>query len=88
VREGAEDEFVSRWTDFLGWTRETQPGLVSARLLRDEQDPRHFVSFAEWQDPGARDGWRQRPEFSAKFAACRELCDEFYGSDYERTAAA
>jgi heme-degrading monooxygenase HmoA len=87
VREGSEEDFIARWKGFLGWTRESQPGLISANLLRDEQNPRHFVSFAEWEDTGARERWRQSPEFEQKFTACRDLCDEFYGADYQRAAA-
>jgi heme-degrading monooxygenase HmoA len=87
VKEGSEDEFITRWKEFLGWTRQTQPALFSANLIRDGQNPRHFLSFAEWGDADARSRWRQSPEFARKFDACRELCDDVYASDYEVTAA-
>lgn len=84
VSDGKEEEFVERWTEFLRWTRETQEAFGTASLIRDEKDPRHFISFADWKDPGARDAWRQSPGFMERFSACRELCDEFYGGDYRR----
>jgi quinol monooxygenase YgiN len=82
VKEEKEQEFVERWTEFLRWTRSAYPSLVSASLIRDQGDPRHFVSFADWGDAESRDAWKQVPEFIQRFTACRELCDDFYGSDY------
>ncbi|MDP9343863.1 MAG: antibiotic biosynthesis monooxygenase [Actinomycetota bacterium] len=84
VKEGKEAEFVERWTEFLQRTRKDHPGLESATLIRDEGDPRHFLSFAGWDDPQARAAWRQTPEFAEGFRASRELCDDFYGGDYQR----
>src|SRR5204863_2230708 len=43
VQEGKEDEFITRWTQFLEWTREDHPALESARLIRDAGDLRHFI---------------------------------------------
>jgi len=83
VKEGKEGEFVERWTEFLQWTRKDHPALVSASLIRDQGDARHFVSFAQWEDAESRGAWKQTPQFMQRFSACRELCDDFYGSDYE-----
>lgn len=82
VRKGAEGEFVERWRQFLEWTRASSPGFISARLIRDFGDPRHFVSLAEWESPAALDGWRGNPGFAARFGACRALCDDMSGSNY------
>lgn len=87
VQEGKEDTFVERWQDWLGWTRKTHPNLERARLIRDRGDPRHFVSFAEWEDAASRDAWKQSPEFAEKFGACRKLCDDFYGGDYDEAGS-
>lgn len=84
VRKGKEQEFVERWAEFLQWTRKTQPALGSASLIRDEADPSHFVSFATWPDAESRAAWKGSPEFPEKFRPCRELCEDFYGSDYTR----
>jgi uncharacterized protein DUF4160 len=40
VSAGREDEFIARWTEFPGWTRESAPGLLSARLIQDAADSR------------------------------------------------
>jgi len=83
VRPGSEDTFIARWTEFLQWTRDTHPGLVAATLLRDGDEPSHFVSFAEWRDTESRAAWKQSDGFMERFAPCRELCDEMRGADYD-----
>lgn len=83
VAEGNQDAFVDAWSRFLSWTRDSQPGLAYGRLMRDESDGRHFVSFAEWSDPAARDAWRNSDKFMELFGACRQLCDDFQGGDFE-----
>jgi heme-degrading monooxygenase HmoA len=55
VKAGSEDEFVARWIEFLSESTKTAEGFRTARLLRDSDDPRHFLSFSEWADAGARD---------------------------------
>jgi heme-degrading monooxygenase HmoA len=82
VSEGKEDEFVTRWLAFLEWTKASSPGLSRALLIRDAENPRHFVSFAEWDSPQSMSHWRSQPDFSTKFGACRALCDDFRGGDY------
>ena len=81
VKEGSEDEFVSRWAQFLRWTRDNIPGFLEATLIRDAGDPRHFVSFARWDDEASREAWGA-PGFEEKFGACRELCEDFQGGPF------
>jgi quinol monooxygenase YgiN len=80
--KGREEEFVRRWTEFLQWTRSTFGELGAAQLIRDEETPGHFVSFATWKSIKALRDWRSRPEFAEHLSACRALCDEFRGSSY------
>ena len=87
VMEGKEQEFIERWREWLGWTRETQPALQHANLVQNESDPRHFISFAQWEDAASRNAWKQSEEFAQKFGAVRALCEEFHGGDYERVVA-
>jgi heme-degrading monooxygenase HmoA len=87
VTKGSEDEFVSRWTQFLQWTLDNVAGFQEATLLRDADDSRHFVSFARWDDGGSRDAWRSSDGFAEKFGACRELCDDFQGGPFTRVAS-
>jgi hypothetical protein len=46
--------------------------------------PRHFLSFSEWADAGARDAWKSILDFAKGLVACRELCDDFLGVDYSQ----
>lgn len=87
VRAGSEDEFIARWQAFITESAETAGGFGSARLLRDGDDPRHFLSFSDWADAASRDAWKSSPGFAKGLAACRELCDDFVGSDYSQAAS-
>ncbi|MBI4260696.1 MAG: antibiotic biosynthesis monooxygenase [Actinobacteria bacterium] len=82
VKAGREEEFISRWGDWLRKSSRDVDGFGSARLMRDVSDPRHFVSYSDWATPEARDTWKQSPEFAEGFSSCRELCDAFSGGDY------
>jgi quinol monooxygenase YgiN len=83
VREGHEAEFVQRWTEFITWSRSTHPEMLVASLLSDRSVPGHYVSFAEWSDPSARDAWKRTPEFAERFSACAALCANAKGADYD-----
>jgi heme-degrading monooxygenase HmoA len=83
VTNGKEDEFMARWTEFLQWTRETQPGLMSARLTRRADDPSHFLSFSQWKDEASLATWKQSQDFQQRLGACRSLCTEFDSGDYD-----
>ena len=87
VRRGSEAEFIARWREFLEWTKANAPGFLGARLIQDTGEPTHFVSYAEWESGAARQAWRALPEFSVKLGACRALCDEMRGADYDLAAA-
>ncbi len=87
VRQGGTDEFVRRWTEFLTWTRDTQPAFVWARLVRDASDDHHFTSFAAWRDRAAVDRWQEDADFGPHLDACRDLCDEFRGGTFLAAAA-
>ncbi|MBT2510958.1 antibiotic biosynthesis monooxygenase [Streptomyces sp. ISL-98] len=87
VSEGSADRFVERWTEFLTWTGEEHKGLVAARLIRDQGNPSHFVSFAKWADAESRTAWQNDPQFAEYFGACRELCTDVQASGYELAVA-
>ncbi len=82
VTEGNEETFVARWQEFLEWTRAEATGFVSAHLVRDRKDPRHFISVAQWVSVDDTAAWRLLPGFGPRFSACRELCDDLHASDY------
>ena len=86
VKQGSEGAFVEAWNDLLRSTVGNRLAFIEANLLRDQKDPRHFVSFAKWGDEAARADWKGSAEFAEGHAACRALCDDFYGSDYDRAS--
>jgi heme-degrading monooxygenase HmoA len=87
VRDGSEDDFVARWTEFLEWTRDNADGLLEATLIRHRAEPYRFVSFARWADDASQDAWRELPEFPQKFGACRELCEDVKAGAFTRVVS-
>ena len=87
VQAGSEDEFIARWQAFITESAKTSQGFGSARLLRDADDPRHFLSFSDWADAASRDAWKASPEFERGLTSSRELCDEFAGADSAQVAS-
>jgi heme-degrading monooxygenase HmoA len=87
VKEGSEAEFIARWEEFTGWSLANAPGAHHFVLIREEADPRRFLSFGAWDDRSAVDAWRGTAEFQQRLAACRELCDDFKGTDHTLAAA-
>lgn len=83
VKQGNDEEFVQRWTEFLQWSRENYPSMVVANLLRDRGVAGRYMSFSEWTDDAARDAWKQAPEFKTRFGACAALCEDMHGADYD-----
>jgi heme-degrading monooxygenase HmoA len=87
VSEGSEDEFVSRWTEFVEWTRDNADGFREANLLRSAKEPRRFVSVTHWDDDSAQARWRSQPGFLEKLSACREVCDDAQTGRFRRVAS-
>jgi heme-degrading monooxygenase HmoA len=87
VRPGREDEFVSRWRDWVAWSH--REGLEApALLLRDVESPQTFVSFGPWESVGAVRNWRALPGYQERVARLREVVDEFEPRTLEVTAQA
>ncbi len=82
VKEGSAEEFITRWKSWLSSSAQKVPGFGSARLIRDVNDPNHFLSYSEWDDPKMRDQWKNSPEFAEGMAHVRELTEDFSGGDY------
>jgi len=87
VKEGSENDFIVRWTEFTGWALANSPGAEHFVLIRDAADPRRFVSFGAWEDFESVKSWRDRPEFQQGLAACRALCEDFRPTDSTLAAA-
>jgi len=87
VKEGSEEDFVSRWNAFVEWSLENAPGLESGILVRDSDNPSRFLSLGAWDTAEAMQAWRQMPEFQELFEGCRELCDEVQVRSYTLASA-
>jgi heme-degrading monooxygenase HmoA len=87
VRDGTDEDFISRWRDWIGASTKDLPGFGSAALIRDDSNPRHFLSFSAWDDPDSRDRWKASAEFEKAFQRCRELCEEFSGGDFTQVVS-
>lgn len=48
-----------------------------ARLLRDANDPRRFISFGPWKGAAAIAAWRADPASQSRVAHIRELVEAF-----------
>jgi heme-degrading monooxygenase HmoA len=87
VQAGDEDAFVAAWAAFAEWSLKNAPGAESVVLIRDSNDPRHFISFGAWTDRESVTAWRERPEFGELLGRCRALCERFEARDYTVAAA-
>jgi len=81
VKTGQEDEFVRRWTEFTQWAQREASGAQGFVLIRQMDDPRHFVSFGSWDGKEAVDRWRSSPDFTKYLGSCREVCEDFRPAD-------
>ena len=86
VREGSEEEFVTRWTALVS-SAEPIPGSGSFLLIQDRQDPHRFISFGAWDEWTTANGWRESEAFAERMHACRELCEDFRPGDSTLRAA-
>ena len=82
VRAGEEDAFVEEWTGFVTWAS-SMPGSGTFRLVRDRDQPSHYMSFAPWESFEAQNAWKQLPEFPERIGRVRSHCDDFRPAVYE-----
>jgi heme-degrading monooxygenase HmoA len=88
VKEGREEEFVGAWRDLADWTAEAIPGARWARLLRDREEPRRFLSFGPWESLEAIASWRASEGFAERIGRIRELVDDLRPRTLEVVAEA
>ena len=77
VTAGSEEAFVERWREFADWTAANLPGNTFAKLLQDDADTRHFVSFGPWRDRDAVSAWRGHPGFQDRVGLLQGLLESF-----------
>lgn len=77
AKEGRDEEFAAAWEELARWTEHNVDGASWAKLLRDREDPRRFISFSPWRDDDAVAAWREHPGFQSRVATIRELVNSF-----------
>jgi heme-degrading monooxygenase HmoA len=85
VKPGAEEEFVRRWMEFADWS-EAEGLTGSARLFRDVDAPRRFVSFGPWESLDAIRRWRTLPGFKEHVGRLGEVLEQFEAHTLEQAA--
>jgi heme-degrading monooxygenase HmoA len=85
VKEGEEDAFVAAWTEFVEWASE-QPGSGTFRLVRDVENPSHYMSFAPWESFEAQRAWKDTDEFRTRMGRVQQHVAEFTPSVHELVA--
>ena len=66
-----------RRQELAQWTATEVPGAVWATLLRDLDDPSHFLSFGPWGSVEAIENWRASDGFRERVGRIRELLESF-----------
>jgi heme-degrading monooxygenase HmoA len=82
VKPGEDEAFVRAWTDFVTWAG-GMPGSGTFRLVRDVDQPAHYMSFAPWESFDAQQAWKDQPEFRERIARVRSHCEDFQPSTSE-----
>lgn len=77
AKEGREGEFVAAWEELARWTADKVEGASWAKLVRDEDDARRFISFSPWRDAEGVAAWRDRPGFQSRVATIQEVASSF-----------
>lgn len=87
AKQGKEAEFIRQWRDWMEWNRDHADGFQWAKLMRSADDPRRFVSIAQWGSERERADWMSRSQFQPMFDGVKALTDEFMGGGYNEEVA-
>ena len=85
VKPGQEDSSSAAWAEFAAWS-EAEGLTAQARLLRDVDEPRRFVSFGPWETLSAIRRWRALPGFQEHAALLGEVLESFEAHTLEHVA--
>lgn len=83
---GSEQAFVEAWSSFASWASGVE-GAGTLRLVRDLNEPSHFVSFGDWQSIEQVRAWKSSPEFRERMAQVLQHVDTFRPTELELVAA-
>lgn len=76
VKPGMENEFVSRWLEWVEWSHLQGLG-AHAYLLRDVESPSTFISFGPWENVQTVRSWRSLPGYHERVARLQEVVESF-----------
>jgi heme-degrading monooxygenase HmoA len=82
VKPGEEEAFVQEWTAFVTWAS-SMPGSGTFRLVRDLDNPSHYMSFAPWESFEEQNAWKELAEFPERIMRVRSHCEDFRPSTFE-----
>lgn len=77
AKPGKEDEFIAIWTELATWTKASFEGAISVVLLRDENDPRKFVSVGPWRSREDVAAWRASEGFRTRVERLQSVLEQF-----------
>lgn len=83
TKPGKEREFIAAWKELAIWATEEHDPDGWGKLLRNTEDPTHFVSVAEWRDARTIEVWRSTEEFGRRMDAIRELTEDMHIHTFE-----
>ncbi len=87
VKEGKEQEFVEKWKQIAAANTAQFNRNGSAKLLRDDQEPTHFVSLGEWPDVHTIQQWWTSDGFKERLGQTRDLVDKMSAHTLTEAAA-
>jgi len=82
VKPGEEDAFAEAWAEFVA-TGKDVPGSGEFRLVRDQQVPGRYLSFAPWENAEARETWMGKPEMQEGLKRASSHCEDVQTTIYE-----
>lgn len=88
VKPGRESEFVEKWKEVAASNIVENDPNGWAKLLRDEQDPTHFVSLAEWPDVHTVGQWFESERFKQRRDQLRDLVETVTPGNFSQAASA
>jgi heme-degrading monooxygenase HmoA len=77
AKEGQESTFIEAWSAFARWSKEHCAGAMSVVLLRDNANPRRFISVGPWRCADDVAAWRQTDEFKSAVARMQPMLESF-----------
>jgi quinol monooxygenase YgiN len=85
-KPGREQEFIDAWRELASWSTSEYGPNGWGKLLRDKEDPSHFISVGKWPDAETVSAWRDSEGFDERIGKVRELVEEIRIRIYDPAA--